>query len=237
MNMIDKDMQELTRLYDKGLIDSEAFISAIKKVVEKNTPVTPPLVGKPFIPTPIVSPANPWGGDIVNLPHHIPCTSGTSWKSKGDSGMTAKYDGLSVPDIYSGSILKKNYYCSVCGRFVSNQEYHDCKEQNKLYRDCKIQGVKGMTIPVNPAEQVSFDLVPYSENRSHLPEHAQAVLGWIDEAWDEAQRKYEESKKDWSREVNAKGKIEWKHIPSEEMEEDVKQLGHIFNLQIDDCDC
>lgn len=226
MNTIDKDMQELTRLYDKGLIDSEAFISAIKKVVEKNTPMPSPLSGKPFIPTPIISPANPWG---VSHPNHIYCTSGNSWKSKGDSGLTAKYDGLAKQDIYSGSILKPD----------SLRGYHDCKKTPcpHVWNGKEYVEVKSGLIPVSSPNAVVFDAPFYSEDRSHLPEHAQAVLGWIDEAWDKARKEYEETKKDWSREVNEKGEIEWKHIPSEEMEEDVKQLGHIFNLQIDDCDC
>lgn len=99
-------------------------------------------------------------------------------------------------------------------------EYHDCKQspcQHKWdgYRwiDCsptrdsrltEVDWDYAMTNLLTKQDKEAVkksrvDVVPYSENRSHLPDHAQMVLNWIDDAWKEKVDEYNATKPDWQR--------------------------------------
>lgn len=144
------------------------------------------------------------------------------WTSTG-SPLTATFTptgsgmpmGLATSDIYSGSILKPKAWPG-----GSSPTYHDCKQspcqhQWNGYRwvdysdaregrlteadwDYAMEGL----LTEQDKEAVKkgrVDVIEYSENRDHLPEHAQMVLNWIDEAWKDKVDEYNETKNDWQR--------------------------------------
>lgn len=133
--------------------------------------------------------------------------------------------GLAKQDLYSGSILKPEVDWDKSPKLIAKYselptEYHDCKQspcQHKWngYRwiDCSPARDSRLTeedwdyamtnlLTKQDKEAVKksrVDVVPYSENRSHLPDHAQMVLNWIDDAWKEKVDEYNATKPDWQR--------------------------------------
>lgn len=81
--------------------------------------------------------------------------------------------------------------------------------------------------------QEDVPVIPFTEDRSHLPSHARDVLMWIDEAWDATFRNYNDTKKDWIREEDDDGKISWTHVPSQKVEYELDNLRTMFNLEVD----
>lgn len=87
--------------------------------------------------------------------------------------------------------------------------------------------------------------IEYRENRDYLPEHAKVVLGWLDDAWNERVREYNETKAEWSRTIkidkNGVELISWEYIPLKKQEElsltrdeEIEQLQRAFNLSVGD---
>ncbi len=176
-NFRDTDTQNLIRLHTLGLIDDKAFTEAIKKLHLKAN--SQPAITRPYNP---ISPLHP----TTDVPFREESSSGktdkiTKYVSTG-SPLTATYtpeqssvSGLYKPDPYSGSILKPEVDWDYA---MTNLLTEQDKEAVKKSR---------------------VDVVPYSENRSHLPDHAQMVLNWIDDAWKEKVDEYNATKPDWQR--------------------------------------
>ena len=271
-------IEQLIRLNNDGFIDDGAFISAIKKVYEKAYPVgskvTSPLGGAG-----VASPFSP-SSAIGGLGRSI---SGTSYKST-ESKLRASYDidphfgvpvdsvagvpivdgklttvsGLAKPDIYSGSILKPN---DTDKNFLWNgYRWIDCspeRESRLTDEDWEFAMTGALKFNSRPKQEVT--VIAYSENRSHVPEHAKQMLEWIDEAWGKKVEEYNNSKPDWSRVVekdeDGNELIEWRNkevddsllqayqdfitndVVVEGDDADINGLQHIFNLDISKNEC
>lgn len=101
-------------------------------------------------------------------------------------------------------------------------------------------------------DKPTVEVVVYSENRYHVPEHAKEMLEKFDEIWGRRVDEYNKSKDKWVRTVvkdeDGKEIVEWvekppvlKDYPSEVFVEgddaDINGLRHIFRLDIDEGDC
>lgn len=212
-NFINTDMASLIRLHNLGLINDKAFTEAVKKL---NTTISSPL-------HPTVNRPDP---NHVNVPFIQRTGTGSDdlikkWTSTG-SPLTATYtpDGKGIstpiqggsmgiqigsamgvinPDIYSGSILKPE---GIDTTVLANKVYGD--------------GVFCASGRV--------DVVPYSENRNHLPDHAQMVLSWIDEAWKDKVDEYNATKGDWER-------IQYTDEENNEVVEWIEKIKHEKDLE------
>lgn len=183
-----QNVNDLIRLHTLGLIDDKAFTEAIKKLHLKvnSQPAIEPCndhmskaITRPYNP---ISPLHP----TIDVPFREDSSSGKSdlvkrWVSTGSpytatlTSEQSSVSGLYKPDPYSGSILKP-------------EVDWDYAMTNLLTKQDK-EAVKKSRV----------DVVPYSENRSHLPDHAQMVLSWIDDAWKEKVDEYNATKPDWQR--------------------------------------
>lgn len=141
----------------------------------------------------------------VNVPFNQRIGTGSDdlikkWTSTG-SPLTATYtpDGLATSDIYSGSILKPE---GIDTTVLANKVYGD--------------GIFCASDRV--------DVVPYSENRNHLPDHAQMVLSWIDEAWKDKVDEYNATKGDWER-------IQYTDEENNEVVEWIEKIKHEKDLE------
>lgn len=175
-------------------------------------------------------------------------------------GHSPKPSGLSIGDIYSGSILKptdlSKWTSNGSGKYVATYGDGSTGEVN----DVTLTGGVSMGTPLHDmacttsVSSAELEVQPYFEDRSHLPEHAQAVLKWIDEAWDKTFKEYNDTKKDWERieEIDEEGNhsITWtkRSAPvaydfdgasehekkvSKKVEYEIKDLMTMFNLEID----
>lgn len=266
LNTRNKDMDTLISLHNRRVISDSAFTEAVKKLNEKAFPANLDLDvhdgDVPFMPSP-----------LVDKPF-IQSTIG-KWTAK-DSPYKAtftptqhddKIQGLYTPDPYSGSILKpeqdsitKNYLdgilkkeeydtswcrkedypfifshdCTWCGESVRSDEYHDCK------------------MGLLNKKPIELDVVVYSENRTHVPEHARSLLEKLDEVWAKRVDDYNNSKDDWERTVvkdeDGNEVVEWKaklvtlkNPPTDVVVEgddaDINGLRHIFRLDIGEGGC
>lgn len=67
---------------------------------------------------------------------------------------------------------------------------------------------------------MQVDNILYSENRSHIPEHAHYILDLIDKQFNGAVDEYEAGKDDWVRVEHEDGTVEWKLRSDESTLED-----------------
>lgn len=135
----------------------------------------------------------------------------------------------------TGTPLTEPSSSAIKGKFISNgSPLTATYTPDQCYIDCS-------TLKHSEFGDRTFsdevDVVPYTENRSHLPQHAQDVLAWIDEAWDKTFREYNDTKEDWERyeftDEDGIIKAGWIHKPSRKIETDVKDMMEMFNLEFD----
>lgn len=284
-NFRDTDTQNLIRLHTLGLIDDKAFTEAIKKLHLKAN--SQPAITKPYNPISPLHPTTdvPFREDSSSGKSDLV----KRWVSTGSpytatfTPEQSPISGLAKQDLYSGSILKPegnkdprliSYYSEI------PTEYHDCKQspcQHKWngYRwiDCSPTRDSRITeedwdyamsnlLTKQDKEAVKksrVDVVPYSENRSHLPDHAQMVLNWIDDAWKEKVDEYNATKPDWQRiqytddegnevvewiekiqaekELEAYKKFAEENVVVEGDDAQLNGLQHIFHLTIGKDEC
>lgn len=244
-------IDNIIHLHTIGLIDDKAFIEAIKKIHKgKAYPVTTPLQTKP-VPLPSSDNDNPFNKPPFNdnpfvnkVGDQIP----NRWVDSKRSPLTATYTPQQNIRERAVGIIKGEGWCRLCGKNVHYGEYHDCKDGKVTTGSSNIRYSEvapsltdkewnyAMRESLKGKGENAVEVVPYTENRTHLPVHARAILEMIDEAWDSARKNYEDTKDDWQRfeYKNNKGEVEVKwHQRKDKSVVELDALKDMFNLEID----
>lgn len=183
-----------------------------------------------------------WCGLIVSNHAYHDCKKGTQTQKDFEVGQITE-------DIDTGKKFLWNGY-----RWI------DCspeRESRLTDEDWEFAMTGSLKINSKPKQEVT--VIAYSENRSHVPEHAKQMLEWIDEAWGKKVEEYNNSKPDWSRVVekdeDGNELIEWRNkevddsllqayqnfitndVVVEGDDADINGLQHIFNLDISKNEC
>ena len=161
-------------------------------------------------------PLRPLSEDILYLNRVHETTGG---KSRAEV-TKHEVNGLCVPDIYSGSILKpehKNLSTrEIWEGLIPRTEAKDVKDYFTVAKEVKRK------LPSN------LEVVPYvADKHAHLPDYAREMIEMIEEAEYEALNNYLNSKEQWSRNVviDEEGNevVTWVHVSEQALDPELEE--------------